>query len=277
MTQKPPPAPLDLTFVVLAYNEEACLRATVDDCVGWMRRAGQLAPILIMDDGSTDRTAEIADDLAREHRDIRVVHIAKNAGQFNAIRTSWPLVATTYFAVIPGDNQFDMRGFDLFLPHIGKYDVIFGFPNNEEVRGKMRGVLSHLWRIYLLSMFGVSVVYLGGLAVLPVDLVRSTRIESEGFLGIYELMTRICTSGANWIQIPFVMRDRAGGQSAAVKPLRNLADLARMTLLWTRIKGPGILPAGRDYREMRQTFASFAARSGAHRPTRDRDDAGNDR
>jgi cellulose synthase/poly-beta-1,6-N-acetylglucosamine synthase-like glycosyltransferase len=255
-----PGEPLDLTFVVCAYNEEECLRAAVEDCLTWMRHAKRVPQILIMNDGSTDRTAIIADELAREHPGvIRAYHAPKNLGQLRLIRTSWPLVATTYYAVIPGDAQFDMQSFDLFLPFIGKFDVILGFPNNEEIRGRLRVTLSYLWRLYLLGLYGIAMVYLGGLIVLPVDLVRRIETNSEGFLGWYELILRVCMSGASIIQIPFVMRERAGGESKAFSPLKNLGYVAQMTGIWRKIKGEGLLPAGSDFKTMKQVYIDYCA------------------
>ena len=183
--------PLDLTFVVLAYNEQDCLRDSVEDCMGWMRRAGRIAQVLIMNDGSTDGTREIAEDLAASYPNVRAHHMSKNVGQGHLLRNAWPLIETTYYAAIPGDYQFDMRSFDLFVPQIGRYDVILGFPNNEEVRGRFRVLLSYAWRIYLLALYGTATVYLGGLVVLPVDLARRVEVESSGFVGWYEFMVCI--------------------------------------------------------------------------------------
>src|SRR5580658_744557 len=63
--------PLDLTFVVLAYNEEGGLRPTVENCIAWMRHARRVVSILIMNDGSTDGTRAIADELARQYPNVR--------------------------------------------------------------------------------------------------------------------------------------------------------------------------------------------------------------
>jgi glycosyltransferase involved in cell wall biosynthesis len=251
--------PLDVTLVVMAYNEEGGLRATVEDCLDWMRRARRVAPVLVMNDGSTDRTVEIADDLVRRYANVRAHHMPKNVGQFSLLKKAWALIETTYYAAIPGDNQFDMRSFDLFLPHIGRYDVIFGFPNNEEVRGRFRTLLSYLWRIYLLGLYGIAIVYLGGLVVLPVDLVRRVETESEGFLGWYETMVRLMVGGASCIQIPFIMRERAAGESKAFNPVENLKYLVKMGVIWTKIKGPGALPAGAEWERMREVYLEYRA------------------
>jgi dolichol-phosphate mannosyltransferase len=250
---------LDITFVILAYNEEGGLRETVEDCLAWMRHARRDVPVLIMNDGSTDGTRAIADALAAEHANVRVHHEPKNKGQFFVLQKSWSLVETTYYAAIPGDNQFDMRSFDLFVPLIGRYDIILGFPNNEEVRGRFRALLSYLWRIYLLGLYGIAMVYLGGLVVLPVDLVRRVGTESSGFLGWYETMVRLILSGATVIQIPFVMRDRRDGQSTAFSPVKNLRDVVRMGFLWRQIKGPGMLPAGPQWERVHKVYLDYRA------------------
>jgi hypothetical protein len=248
---------VDITFVVIAYNEEGSLRATVEDCLAWMKRSGKTAPILIMDDASTDRTPEIADELAAEHDVVRVHHQPANKGQFNNIRSSWSLVETTYFTIIPGDNQFDIASFDMFLRELGRYDIIFGFPNNEEVRGRVRVVLSHAWRLYMLILFGFPVTYLGGLVIIPTDLVRRMRTATDGYLGWYETALRLCVSGATYIQIPFTMRQRVAGESRAVKPIQNFRDLVGMLGVWRRIKGTGFLPAGPEHDEVRAAYESY--------------------
>jgi len=248
---------LDLTFVVMAYNEEGSLGDTVEACLDWMRSSRKVVQVLIMEDGSEDRTPEIADDLARTYENVEVYHQPVNKGQFNNLRTCWGLVETKYYAAIPGDNQFDLSNFDLFCEFIGRYDVVFGFPNNEEVRGRSRVLMSYMWRLYLLTLYGFPITYLGGLVIVPVDLVRRLDIQSGHFLGWYETALQICISGATYLQIPFEMRDRSTGESKSVNPVRNLADLARMARIWRRIKGPGFLKAGRQYSVLRKTYQDF--------------------
>lgn len=250
---------LDLTFVILAYEEEAGIAETIEDCVTWIERSGKQVQILVMDDASSDRTGEIAEELAAEYDFIRVYHQPTNRGQFNNIHKSFELIETTYFAFVPGDNQFDMSSFDLFAPHIGQYDIIFGFPNDESVRGRQRVLLSYLWRLYMLALFGVSVTYMGGLVVLPVGLIRRIPTRTQGFLGWYETTVRLVRTGASIIQLPFNMRGRLGGTSKAFHPWRNALDVIRMAVVWWRIKAPGLLPAGREWADRRQPLEAYRA------------------
>lgn len=250
---------LDLTFVILAYNEELGIAETIEDCVTWIERSGRQVQVLVMNDASTDRTGELADQYAAEYDCVRVYHQPENRGQFNNMSKSFELVETTYFAFVPGDAQFDMASFELFVPHIGQYDVIFGFPNDESVRGRQRVMLSYLWRLYMLILFGVSVTYMGGLVVLPVGLIRRIPTRSGGFLGWYETMVRLVNSGASIIQLPFVMRQRVGGESKAFSPMRNVADVMRMAMVWWRIKAPGLLPAGKQWADRRKPYEEYLA------------------
>ena len=252
---------LDLTFIILAYNEEDGLEPTTQEAFGFLDVIGRKAPILIIDDGSTDRTAEIADRLAAEHPDVEVFHQPRNMGQFAAIQKGLELARTRWFTILPGDNQFELAtsGFDRFLPFLAEYDVVFGFPNNEAVRGRDRVFFSHVWRLYLLGLFGIHVTYLAGLVIAPVDLVRRISSTSTGFLGWYETMVRLVLSGARFIQAPFEMRDREGGESKAVNPTRNVADALRMLLVWRRIKGPGRLGPGVEWKTIRRPYEEYRA------------------
>lgn len=77
----------ELSVVVPAYNEEARLQATLDRIFGYLEGAGRAFEVVVVDDGSTDRTAPIA--AACRDRDERVVLISvnPNRGKGYAVRT----------------------------------------------------------------------------------------------------------------------------------------------------------------------------------------------
>lgn len=96
-----------IAFVSPALNEERLLRRTVESNIGLMER------LVIVDDGSTDRTGEIADALAREHPGkIHVIHQA-NTGIGGAVKNGFRLLLerddVDAMGVLASDDQFDPR------------------------------------------------------------------------------------------------------------------------------------------------------------------------
>ena len=95
-----------IAFVSPALNEELLIRRTVEGTIALMDR------LVIVDDGSTDRTGAIADDLAREHPGkIHVIHHAKNGGIGAAVKSGmrWLLDHDDVDAmgVLASDDQFE--------------------------------------------------------------------------------------------------------------------------------------------------------------------------
>ena len=54
------------------------------------------------------------------------------------------------------------------------------------------------------------------------------------------------------------MRERAGGESKALNPLRNALDVLRMAMVWWRIKTPGLLPAGVEWADRRRPYEDYS-------------------
>src|SRR5947207_15189992 len=76
-----------LSVIFPAFNEEANIRAVVEDACRIIPKFAPVFEIIVVDDGSEDRTGEICDDLALEFSDVRVVHHATNRG-YGAARKS---------------------------------------------------------------------------------------------------------------------------------------------------------------------------------------------
>ena len=77
-------ASISLFFPV--YNDEATVRQVTEKGMKVCREIVYAFEIIIVDDGSPDRSGEIADELAREHEAIRVIHHPRNLGYGAAVR-----------------------------------------------------------------------------------------------------------------------------------------------------------------------------------------------
>jgi len=113
----------------LAYNEEELIARTVAEAVTSLSAVPGLDwRILVVNDGSRDKTGAIADDLAKKDPRISVVHHQGNKGYAVATETALRNTPGQVVMVVDGDGQHTMADAPLFLAEIDKgADVVFGW------------------------------------------------------------------------------------------------------------------------------------------------------
>lgn len=80
-------ASLSLSVVIPAFNEEARLEPTIRDTVAYFRSRGRSVEVIVVDDGSLDRTSEVVNRLATSFSELRLFRLAANRGKGYAVRT----------------------------------------------------------------------------------------------------------------------------------------------------------------------------------------------
>lgn len=104
----------DLTFVVPCYNSESYMERCIDSLL--LEKDG--VEIIIVDDGSTDRTGTIADGYAAKYPDtVKVVH-QENGGHGAGINTGLLLAEGRYFKVVDSDDWLGREAYHLLLAAI---------------------------------------------------------------------------------------------------------------------------------------------------------------
>jgi glycosyltransferase involved in cell wall biosynthesis len=118
-----------LGVAFLAYNEEGSIPKTVSEAVASLGAIDGLDwRVLVVNDGSRDRTGEIADALAAGDPRILVVHHDGNKGYAVATETALRNTPGQVVMVVDGDGQHTMADAPLFLEAIDKgADVVFGW------------------------------------------------------------------------------------------------------------------------------------------------------
>jgi glycosyltransferase involved in cell wall biosynthesis len=118
-----------LGVAFLAYNEEELIAKTVAEAVSSLSAVPGLDwRILVVDDGSRDRTGEIADGLAKQDSRISVVHHQGNKGYAVATETALRNTPGEVVMVVDGDGQHTMADAPRFLAAIEEgADVVFGW------------------------------------------------------------------------------------------------------------------------------------------------------
>jgi len=114
------------------YNEEANVERTTLAALRTGRRICNDLEVIIVNDGSRDRTGEIADRLAAEHCEVRAVHNKPNQGYGGALQRGFREATKEWVFNTDGDGQFDFEEIDSLLPLLQQYDIVSGYRLNRQ-------------------------------------------------------------------------------------------------------------------------------------------------
>jgi glycosyltransferase involved in cell wall biosynthesis len=109
------------------YNEEKNIEKLLSNILDFLPNISSDYEIIIVDDGSTDATAEIAERFTLEHPQVKVIRHKKNKGYGAALRTGFENSVKDYIFFTDSDNQFDISEMTKLLPYIKNYDIVAGY------------------------------------------------------------------------------------------------------------------------------------------------------
>ena len=210
-----------LTVIIPCLNEENAVRATVEGVVS----VGETLPVgvrvMMIDDGSADRTADSMKELCEEFECCEMHRNERNIGLGSSVMAAYERVADgSWVTVIPGDNEIDFSSIRAFLALRDQYDLILGYLQNPVIRPMRRRIASAAFGNVVRSLFGLDFRYLNGLKMYRIEVFRGLEVESSGYAYTAELIAKAILRDPS-IRIgeaPFVARGRAHGSSNAFRP-----------------------------------------------------------
>jgi glycosyltransferase involved in cell wall biosynthesis len=223
------PAVPQLSVVVMAFNEVANLRPAVAELVAELGVLGVASELLIVDDGSTDGTGTLADQLAVECPVVRVVHHPQNLGLGGAYRTGFREARGQWLTFFPADAQFPASIIRQFWALTPGADMVLGYlpKRDDSAVGK---ALSQVERALYKLLFrnfprfqGIMLFRTRLLAELPLV------SEGRGWAVVMELILRASRGPYRLVSAPTELRPRLSGQSK-VNNVRSI--IANLKQLW---------------------------------------------
>jgi len=150
------PSSVTVSVILPAYNEEKNLRHAVDSARVVLSQIATAWEIIAVDDGSTDGTAAVCDELVAQCDGVRVIRHADNKGYGAALKSGILAARHELVFFTDADGQFDLRELERFVEWADEYDIVMGY------RAKRRDPWHRLinafgWNILVRVVFGLRV------------------------------------------------------------------------------------------------------------------------
>jgi len=224
-----------ITVVLPAYNEEDNIERQVraaDEVLRDLRFDDY--EILVVNDGSADRTREVAEALCAEIPKLRVVSHERNQGYAKALRTGFTGAAMPLVFYTDADNQFDMRELKNLLAAIDDYEIVCGF-RIYRFDPFTRLVLSWGYNLLVRILFRIRVRDVDcAFKLFRREIFDRFTIESRKFFVDTEVLAKASKLGMRMTEIGVRHYPRTAGQST-VRPSHILSTLREIADMWMDI------------------------------------------
>jgi glycosyltransferase involved in cell wall biosynthesis len=218
-----------LTVLVPAWNEERRLATTVASVVAAARRHLSDFEVIVIDDGSTDRTGAVARSLAARFPCVTVVRHSTNLGVGAAFHTGLTLARFPQLTLVPGDNAFHESGLDAVFALVGKVDMVVTYRANPRARTPMRRLLSVCCTQAMRIVTGKPIRDAHSLYVFPVAEARQVA-RNTGYGYHIETLSTLLRGGVPFVEVPVQLNPRPDSSSKVMR----LGVLARLIATMSR-------------------------------------------
>ncbi|MDI6735202.1 MAG: glycosyltransferase [bacterium] len=222
-----------ISIIIPALNEENNIKPTIEEVLSGIGDKFTDYEILIFDDGSSDKTGIIADELAVKNPKIKVIHNIKTKGLGYNYKEGVTLAKNDYIVWFPGDNGLSVESIEKVMNKVGEADIIIPYTLNTWVRPLSRRIISKVfvWGINLL--FNIKVKYYNGTVVFKRELIQSISISTNSFAFQSEALVKLLKKGYNYVEVGYNVKERQYGKSKAFQ-LKNIINVFKtiINLFW---------------------------------------------
>ena len=215
-----------ISFIVPALNEQGNIEAavrTIYESVG--EQLGEFE-IVLVNDGSADKTGEIMEELARRDPRLCVVHNKRNLGFGGAFKSGLARARLDYVIRICGDNGVPVESVKTILDKIGEADLVIPYITNPEFRSWSRRFGSWGFTTIVNTLFGLRIPYYNHSAVFRRNDLAAIQIVTDSFAYQAEALIKLLKAGRSYVVVGVNDIPRVHGRSTALKP-KNLVNVVR--------------------------------------------------
>ncbi len=205
-----------VSIVIPAFREEANIEAAIDNAVAVAKSVTSDYEIIVVDDGSPDKTGEFAQLKAQANPQVRVAVNATNQGFGFSFARGVKMATKEFVTVFPGDNDMAAQSLKDLLVARGSADLVISYMQKTNKRSIFRRFVSGCFVLLMNTLFGLKLKYYNGAFICRRQLLQTIPIKSTGLAALAECIVRLLKRGdVSWRPIYFVHAGRRHEQSKA--------------------------------------------------------------
>jgi glycosyltransferase involved in cell wall biosynthesis len=216
-----------LTIFFPFWNEADNIEKVVETAIPIAREIAEKWEILMIDDGSTDKTKELAENLMKKHSRLKLISHHTNRGYGAALRSGFENAQYDYVVFTDGDLQFDFSEVTRFIEKADKADIVIGYRAKRN-DAFFRHILMMLHRVWGFLFFGVYVKDIDcGFKLFTRKAIEAiSPLRSEGAMVTTEILAKSKSKKLKLAQVGITHYPRQFGQSSG----GNIAVIIRAML-----------------------------------------------
>jgi glycosyltransferase involved in cell wall biosynthesis len=235
---------VDISVVIPIYNEEENLPILIDQVRSAMNQLGKTWELILVDDGSSDNSAMVAERSCSEDNRIKFVQFRKNFGQTAATAAGFDHASGHVVVPMDGDLQNDPHDIRLLLEKLDEgYDVVSGWRHNRQDALVHRKIPSLIANRLIAWVTGVKLHDLGcSLKAYKKEILEDVKLYGE----MHRFIPIIASSyGARIAEVPVRHHPRKFGKTkyGLMRTVKVLLDLLTVKFLGSYATKP-LYPLG---------------------------------
>lgn len=222
-----------ISFFCPAYYDEKNLSNVIAHVYETLIECAYRFEIIVIEDGSPDRTGAIADELRDRYPNVSVVHHPRNLGYGASVRRGFECASQyDYVCYTDGDNQYDFGEISKMLPLLKNYDAVISYRKVKEY-GLVRKLLSAGYNYLIQKLFRVPFTDVNSsLKLFKRSVINAITIESVSPFVAAETVIKAYNRGFKITEIGIFSYPRIHGKSSSITISTVTGSLYDLTRLW---------------------------------------------
>jgi glycosyltransferase involved in cell wall biosynthesis len=206
----------DITVIMPALNEEKNIQDAITNTIKAFGDFAIAGEIIVVNDGSSDRTEELAGLLMKTDDRIKIIKHDKPCGIGASFWDGVDNASGDIVVMLPGDNENDPWEIFRYYKLLEHVDMVIPFIFNKETRSIFRNGISYLYRFIINTTFLVHFNYTNGTVIYRKSILKELDYRSMGFFFQTDILIRTAKKGYLFSEVPYRLGLRKEGISKAV-------------------------------------------------------------